>query len=511
MNNQQQVLTIDQAMAKAEESKKEKKPMVALQIYNDILNKYPHNLNALFSRGMLLEENKEYKAALKDYNTLIDLSYDVHIVYSKMGDCYSKLMDNDIAVECYIKSMQSKPDYVNTYAPAVSFMERVGRLKDAEKLVDNALKLVPKSSDLHFLKGKIYLKGKDYKRAEKHYAKAVNFGLFERSAHIVLAEYSSVKEKLGKYDEAMGLAVQAQKFASQTKDALNAHTSPLQNTKIIEQSMGWFSKKDIKGWEKADYTGKKAPVFLVGFPRSGTTLMEQILFAHHNLTVTDEVQVLPAKMVYINKVFGREIQYPQDYATITHEEIQKWRDEYFAAMQRTLPHIDHSLRIVDKNPMSFIYMGAIKRFFPESPMLMMIRDPRDVCLSCFFQTFAPNSDTVHFYDLKETATYYAKAMDLYFKFRDTMSMDILEVKYEDMIDDFENHARNIIKFIGEEWDDNVLTYYEQKNSRFIKTPSYEAVKQPVNNKAVGRWQKYEKYFKEITPILQPYLKEFGYD
>jgi len=140
---------------------------------------------------------------------------------------------------------------------------------------------------------------------------------------------------------------------------------------------------------------------------------------------------------------------------------------------------------------------------------MMIRDPRDVVLSCFFQNFSPNSSNAHFYSLEDSAKYYADAMGLYLQFRDNLDLNIMQVKYEDLCDDLEPNLRKIINHIGEDWDDNLLEFYNQEH-RYIQTPSFEAVKEPVSKKAIGKWKNYEKYFEPILPILEPFIKEWGY-
>jgi hypothetical protein len=238
--------------------------------------------------------------------------------------------------------------------------------------------------------------------------------------------------------------------------------------------------------------------------------MEQIMLAHPNLTVTDELQVMPAKTHFMDKVIGRHVPFPNGLKNLSLDEIQAWRNEYYAAMARQMPDTDQSLRLVDKNPTSFYYFGVIQRFFPESPAVMMIRDPRDVCLSCLFQTFAPNTDTVHFYSLEDTVKFYAEIMSLYIEFRDTLPLNLLQVKYEDLCDDFETHARAIFNHIGEDWHDDILRYHELEKRQFIQTPSFEAVRKPINKGAIAKWKNYEEYFKPVMSTLQPFLDEFGY-
>ncbi len=508
--NKQNTTTIKSVLEQAQEQEDLANLQEALSLYNLVLNNKPQHPQALFKKGKVLISLKEYAQAIDVLNTLLSLKIvnEEEIIYVNIADAYTLSRQPDKAITYYKKAIKHNPLYTAPYVPCISLMEQLGKTDAAEDIVNEALKQLPENSDIHFLKGKLSARRKDFSAAETSYEHAMALGLHERTKHFILSELAIVKEKLGQYDEAMELIKKGQEYASQTADVRHLRTD-INSDDFIEQTTKWLETNPKIQWAEADFLDKP-PVFLVGFPRSGTTLMEQILFAHPNLTVTDELQVLPAKFFHTSDILGRPIAYPKDYGSLSHAEITKWRAEYFAGMYRMLDGVDTNLRIVDKNPMSLLYLAVIKRFFPDAPVIMMLRDPRDVCLSCFFQNFAPNSDTIHFYSLEDTAKYYAKVMELYLKFRNHLSLNILEVRYEDLCYDMAAKTRSIIDFIEEPWDDNVLQYNASENQRYIKTPSYEAVSQPINTKAIGKWKHYEKYFEATTPILEPYIKEFGY-
>jgi hypothetical protein len=267
---------------------------------------------------------------------------------------------------------------------------------------------------------------------------------------------------------------------------------------------------NYQNWSSAVVDHLQDPIFVVGFPRSGTTLLEQILFAHPNLIATDELDSLRDTSRTLSQIVGREIAYTQGWKDLSESDIAKCREHYFASMSNLIPNYDANQRIVDKNPMSIVHLHAALRFFPKSPIVVMIRDPRDVCLSCFFQSFEHNVTTKNFYNLKSTFKYYARVMKCYRELKQTLPLNILEIKYEDMCADFESHAHKLISHVGETWDEKVLNFHSKENARFISTPSFSEVFKPVNKGAVGKWKDYEKQLASYLPIIEPYLEAFGY-
>ena len=143
--------------------------------------------------------------------------------------------------------------------------------------------------------------------------------------------------------------------------------------------------------------------------------------------------------------------------------------------------------------------------------MMMIRDPRDVCLSCFVQTFGYNMSNQHYFSLESAVEIYANTMELYFEYRDKLPLDILEIKYEDLVSDIDHYCHKIVDFIGEEWDENILHYYEKHNRNTYNTPSFEAVTRPVYTSSIGKWKNYAKQFEPYRKQLEPYVKAFGYE
>lgn len=159
--------------------------------------------------------------------------------------------------------------------------------------------------------------------------------------------------------------------------------------------------------------------------------------------------------------------------------------------------------------MNIIALDYIERTFPNSKIIVMLQDPRDAMLSSFFQNFRINLMTYHFLTLKGAANFYAPVMRLYTLYRQKLSFNIIEVKYEDLVTDLQGKVKRILNFLGLEWEDSILRYYEQALMKMIYTPSYEQVIKSVYLSSIDRWKNYKCYLEPIMSILEPYIRNFG--
>jgi hypothetical protein len=167
--------------------------------------------------------------------------------------------------------------------------------------------------------------------------------------------------------------------------------------------------------------------------------------------------------------------------------------------------------LLEKNPGMMILLPVITWAFPEMKMLIALRDPRDVVLSCFMQKVQLTPISSNWLSLAGTAEYYARAMKTWLAVRDHTLGAWLEFRYEDVVADLEGNARKILVFLGLPWDEKVLKFYEHAREKMVRSPTYKDVTQPVYNRAVGRWQHYAKHLEPILETLQPFVKEFGYE
>jgi len=170
-----------------------------------------------------------------------------------------------------------------------------------------------------------------------------------------------------------------------------------------------------------------------------------------------------------------------------------------------------SKRFIDKVALNSIDAGFISVIFPEANILFALRDPRDVCLSCFMQPFTASPATVNLLSWQGVARQYSAVMDLWLYLREIIQPRYLELRYEDTVSDFEATYRRVFDLLNVDWRPEVTEFHQRAHGRYIHTPSFAAVSQPLYNSAVARWRRYESHFDTILPELNRFIEVFGYD
>lgn len=250
------------------------------------------------------------------------------------------------------------------------------------------------------------------------------------------------------------------------------------------------------------------PVFLVGFPRSGTTLLEQLLDAHPVLASFDEQPFLSRLIHRIDQGGSR---YPDMLPSLTDGARAELRHAYFADVARVLKDRKRE-RAVDKNPLNLARAPLVDALFPEARMLFALRHPCDVVLSCYQQNFRAPALAISFDTLLATAQMYDRVMRHFQDYRDRMTTPLHIVRYEDLVADTRGEAERLFAFLGLPWHDDLLRFTERARDKgAISTPSYSQVIEPVNRRAVGKWQAFARHFDgPVMALLEPWLREFGY-
>lgn len=243
------------------------------------------------------------------------------------------------------------------------------------------------------------------------------------------------------------------------------------------------------------------PTFLVGFPRSGTTLLDQILSSHGAILCLEEKE-------YFGEALGAVLAEPArvyEIGRIDASEAEAVRRGYWERVGN-----QRNALVVDKFPLNIVVLPLIKQIFPDAKIIFALRDPRDVVLSCFQQRFTINAAMAQFLDLERAGAYYDQIMSLFELCRERLDLDLHEVRYEDVVADLEGAARALCSFLGVSFEASMLDYRKTALSRHIATPSARQVIQPLYNRSVGRWRRYEKELEPVLPVLTPWVERFGY-
>jgi len=250
-----------------------------------------------------------------------------------------------------------------------------------------------------------------------------------------------------------------------------------------------------------------SPIFVVGYPRSGTTLLEQILDAHPALCAMDERPIAQAILAWLD---AHGLVYPRDLGKLDDAALEALREVYWSEVHRHVQPASGQ-RVVDKNPLNLVRLPLFARLFPNARYILALRDPRDACLSCFMQSFRAPTFAVSNASLEASASMYARVMDFWLDQSQVFAPVHLALRYEDLIEDLPGKARELIEFLGLSWDARVLDYSSHAKARgFISTPSYAQVVEPIYRRSLGRWRRYARHFDRAGAILAPWLRHWGY-
>jgi len=417
-------------------------------------------VEALNNRGNVLHRARRHHEALTSFERALSVRPDDGHTLSNMGSVLRTLGRLDEARDCYSKALEFDPMITSTYlnyTDLVRFTPDNPHLKAMEAMRFGAASLTDSELlQLDFALAKAYADQKDYLRS------------FER-----LLSGNTLKRSQIYYDEAASLAV---------FERIESIFTPERLRNIESQGRGDASP---------------VPIFIVGMPRSGTTLVEQILASHPQVHGAGELRTFSDIVHNVRLPDGRTVSYPECVSMFDAETIGKIGADYVAEVRKRAPA---ALRITNKQPSNYQFAGLIHLALPDAKIIHMVRDPVDTCISCFSKLFNEQNYT---YDLAEMGRYYRGYQALMEHWRRVLpSGRIHEVCYEELVENFETRAQEIVEFCGLEWDDRCLTFYETE--RPVTTLSAIQVRQPIYKSAVDRRRLYKDF-------LAPLLTELGAD
>ena len=249
------------------------------------------------------------------------------------------------------------------------------------------------------------------------------------------------------------------------------------------------------------------PVFIIGFPRSGTTLLDTLLRGHPGIEVTEETDAVPRM---VNQLSGNGDERMDSLADLADQDVENLRKTYFNALARHA-RPDSNTMLIDRFALNIVYAGEIVRIFPQARFILLLRHPADCVLSCFMQTFYETSANASFFTLEDSAHLYDRVFGLWRQYTDLLQLNVLQVKYEDLVADAESTCRRILDFLDAPWHPGILEHERTARDRpLIGTASYNQVTRPLYTDAQGRWRRYRQEMEPALPVLEPWITYFGY-
>jgi tetratricopeptide (TPR) repeat protein len=402
------------------------------------------------------------------------------------------------ALESLEEALRIDPDHAPALVALASLHERQNRLQEFAQAIARLDELDPALAELALLKARLAYREGDFRRALE----------LAREAPEV-ADPGSRAQLMGQISDRIGDAAAAfEAFTEMNRDsgiAPNVATARSEAyRRLVARRMNLATRKWVRSWKRVSQpTDQRDPIFLVGFPRSGTTLLDTLLMGHPALRVAEEKPMLES----VIRSIGGYARIPQ----LDEAELSTLRNLYFAEAAAHVPDLGDRL-LVDKQPFAMIETPLIHRLFPNARILFTQRHPCDVVLSCFITRFAPQGGLTNFLTLKGGARLYDETMRFWQQCRTILPLIVHSVRYERLVEDAESEMRALLAFLGLDWKESVLdSHSTAKERRFINTPSYSQVVEPVYDRSVGRWIRYRREMRSVLPILGPWAKQMGYE
>ena len=485
----------------------------AIHCYEKVIKIDPKNISAINNLGVLYREIKEYKKAVFYFNQAIDIDSNLVISYLNLGYAFLGLEDLINAELSIKKAIQLNPQNVDSHYSLMELFEKSNNVEKLNKAIIDAKKLIKHNPIIIIFQAFLLFRKDNYIEA-KLLLESIDI---EKYKNISLNQKIKYYELLAiTYDQINETIKSFHYFEKVNKYDSNKNTNrKYDKEKIlneVDNDIKYFVPKNILKWKKINIpinVGEFSPVFLVGFPRSGTTLLDSILRGHPLIEILEEKPMIEKmNFDFHDSLKGKKY----NLRNISNIQIKKLRNIYFEVAKKYLL-IDktNNKTIIDKLPLNIKDVGLIHRIFPESKFIFVLRHPCDSVLSCFFNRFGMNNAMINFYTLSDTANFYNKIMLLWKQYISVLPINYITIKYENIIENIEKSIKPLINFINLEWDKSLLGYNNTAKKRtIINTPSYNQVIKPVYNKSIGRWKRYEKETTQVYPILEKWIKEFNY-
>lgn len=406
------------------------------------------------------------------------------------------LLHTEAAEEAYRKAVEREPGNSLANLGLAVVFELTNRTGDLSNLVNEAQKRGVGEDVLNFIRAFDYRRQKKFDEGLAALEKVPDELETARRCHLL----GQLEEGAGHYDEAFVAYTRMNEI--QRGDPTRPEERAAAYRTVVGNQRETISAEWLKGWrDDTSKSDRPSPAFLVGFPRSGTTLLDTMLMGHPNVEVLEEEPTL----LKASKILPFDA-----LADASDQQIEEARNEYFRVAGERTPLAPGKL-LVDKNPLSMNAIPTIRRLFPDSRIILALRHPCDVVFSCYATNFKLNDGMSNFLGLDTAAELYDLSFSYFEKAQGLLGLPVHKVIYENVVGDRESELRSLLDFLGLEWSDDVLDHESTALSRGrIKTASYAQVAQPIYSQAAGRWTNFRKHLEPILPILEQWVAKFGY-
>jgi tetratricopeptide (TPR) repeat protein len=418
-------------------------------------------------------------------------------ILTELGLAEAALRHYPEAEAAYRQALANDPAYLSAYLELGMLLENLNRVDDLVALVAAAEAAGVQEVELGFIRAWALRRQSKFAEA-RPIAEAIPDTIHPvRRAQLV----ADIADRLGETERAFAAFGEMNRASVAARPPL---AGPSYRETVV-QSTQLLTPEWVASWQPLDLERTPPdPIFLVGFPRSGTTLLDTLLMNMPALHVLEEMPFLRD----IELELGDEAK----LAALDSAAANRLRRSYFELVEAGAPAPGPGRRIVDKHPLRMASMAIVGRLFPEAHVILVERHPCDAVLSCYMANFQLNDGMRSFTELEEAARTYDAVFTAWERAEAVLPLRVHRIRYERMVADLAGEMRPLLEFLGLPWDEQVLDNQKAAAGRgHVRTASYSQVQEPIYRRAAGRWERYRTQLAPVLPILAPWAEKMGYE
>lgn len=470
----------------------------------------PRNVPILNALGLFLARHGQLEEAIAIFDEALEVQPDFFFAHFNKGWTYEMALKLDESRRSHEKAVAIKPDFAEPMAHLASLAVRRSDWTTARDYAERCLALAPDRFLARLAKARADFGEKKFDLAEQKFLailRDTSLAPFERyQAHGFYGDLLHTQKRFPEAFEA---------YAKSNAELHRASAAQFEGKPRTIHTIRWltdhFEETPSTRWRDACQPVEDPDrpvaghVFLLGYPRSGTTLLEQVLASHPDMITLEEREAFfDSALEFMAHPSGMDRLADLDAAGVA-----KWRKAYWERVRSFGLDVRGKV-FVDKLPFNTLKLPLVAKLFPEAKVLLALRDPRDVVLSCFRRRFRMNPYVYDMLVLDDAARFYDATMRLCELYRAKLPLALYQHRYEDLVEDFDAKSRAICDFIGVPWNDAMRNFTQAAKVRPIASPSAGQVARGLYREGMQQWRAYEKELSPILPILQPWIERYGY-
>lgn len=480
----------------------------ALAVLQRAIQIAPQDLGARNAAGLVLTRLERYREALAMFDSVVEIMPEfagAHCARGATLEALGRLKDAEAA---HRRALELEPENLGAMQGCANLLSRRGAHAEARPLAEAVLKAEPNFPDAVMV-----LAAAD--AAEGHAERAqARLEMLAGDERLTPHQRALAYGQLGDVLDSQNLVPEAFKAYEACNTGLAQAYAPLyaRGDNALQFARAMLAEMDAipaAAWNTAPgpapTDGPRTHVFLLGFPRSGTTLLEQVLASHPDVEALEERETLSEAQ----RAFQTRPDDVVRLAQASEAELAPLREAYWARVRAEGGNPAGKV-FVDKHPLHTFRLPLIQKLFPEAKILFARRDPRDVVLSCYRRRFAMSHSAYQLLTLPGAAAYYDAAMSLAEKLQPAIAAHTLVVRHEGLIEDFDKAVSEVCDFLGLAWSDSMRDFADKARDRAVATPSGAQLSRGLSAEGVGAWRRYRDQMAATTPALAPWATKFGY-